>query len=266
MPTWVRIVILLVIYLIFALVFNMQMYFFEPKDKENKDKEINKRKILINNIILFIILIVFMELCINFIICPSYQSLSIVKICIRGMVYFGLIAFFTNYTPNIKKKINQGIQAAFAPLAVAFLFVFVISLSYSGDLYKDKKSFWNPVEIVETDYEEYESVGPTMDVYALDNDKEYHKSIGYNSDTGDYFYYYRGTNTGAIAETTISKNDIKSKNYLPEGEDTRVVIIKTTRCITRSEFKKSSKKYKTEETETKYRLYLNTKQIVPVEK
>lgn len=267
MPTWLRITILVVIYLIFLFVCCISAKIaIIDNEKRKEDEKRTKKEIILSILGLYTLLAVVGEVGLNFIFFPSYRFLSILKICMHAIYYFWVCYAIVGWL-NLKEKIKRIMQAfLFSFGIVSIMFCMMAGFFSSADMYRYENSFWNPVEIVETDYEEYKSVGPTMDVYALDNDKEYNKSIGYNSDTGDYFYYYRGTNTGEIAEKTISKNDIVSKEYLPGYKDTSVVVVKTTTQITRSEFKRNSPKYQTEQTETKYRLYLNTEQIVPVKK
>lgn len=266
MPTWLRITILVVIYLIFLFVVCIatKIAIIDNEKQKEDEKRTKKAIIILVNGVFYILLAVAGELMLNVLLFPSYRFLSILKICLHAIYYFGF-CFLIVGEINLKKKIKDVMRGILFLLGIVSFAFFVIAwVCSSADMYRYENSFWNPVELVETDHEEYTSVGPTLDIYSLDNEKEYHKSIGYNTNTGGYFYYYKAVNTGRICRTDISKDDIKSIDYISQYNDTRVVITKTTRIIKRTEFKRGSEKYQTEETVKNYNLYLNENQVVPV--
>lgn len=266
MPTWLRITILVVIYLIFLFVGCIATIIaIIDNEKRKEEEKRSKKEIILANLVFYILLALVGELVLNFLLFPSYRFLSILKICMHAIYYFW-VCYAIVECLNLKEKIKKIMQVfLFSFGIVSIIFFFTAWCFSSADMYRYENSFWNPVEITETNSETYEFSNPTLDVYALNSEREYYnKSIAYNTNTGDYFYYYKAVNTGMVYRQDISRDDIESIDYVLGYNGTKVVIIETTKIITRSEFKKSSPKYKTEETETKYSLYLNENQVVPV--
>ncbi len=255
MPIWVRILILLVVYLIFN--FFYYLYYKARIKKNNKvDEEFkkNKKQIRKECIIEYISWIVFIAL-MWFFIYPKHIMFSYCKLSLILGLLLVLIAIMLSYIFEIKDA-YFGLMS----LIPALLIVFSIFLSFNLS-----NGYFYPEETTVIKEEEYVSVGPTMDAFELENDKNYDISIGYNTDTGEYFYYYRATNTGKICEKIIPKEDIVSKEK-SSSVTTSITIKKTTSITTKSEYKKSSKYYEEETVKEEYKLLLNPNEIVPVSK
>ncbi len=259
MPIWVRILILLVVYLIF----NFFYYFYykaRVKKNDTADKEYKKSKKQLRKecIIEYIVWMVFTAL-MWFFIYPNHIMFSYCKIFLVLGLLSTFIGFMLTYILVKKKNCFYLVQFPILMIMPALLLLCSVSFSINFNWY------FNPEETTVIKVEEYVSVGPTMDVFELENDKDYHTSIGYNTDTGDYFYYFRATTTGKIYEKIIPKEDIISKET-SSSVTTSITIKKTTCITTKSEYKKSSKYYEEETVKEEYKLLLNPNEIVPVSK
>lgn len=290
MPTALRIIILLVIYLIYLVSFFWSYYDsveklnkvrpkkvnsekkqseeINSKDKESK-KAITKKELRLKYFFRFLLQNLFLF---SFVFEGSKEHIafSYFNMILASAYLFELILMhIIKVMPKEKKKEKQktSLCRSFIKVTALILVLGVIALlTLSCSVTSETQWFLNPAEKTNYKTEEYKTVRPTINIWELEKDSYYNTyqtSIGYNPGKDVYFFYYRDYETGQICRFNLTREDISD---LEESTSTSTYIIaeETTYDLIFTELKETSKYYKKEVTETKYKLYLNPKEIVTV--
>lgn len=237
----------------------------EEKSKDKESKKVNRKKELrieyfllffLENFALFGCVFAASKEFITF----SYFNMIIVS----GYLFVPISARIIGVIP--KNKLKTSLSRTYIKVIALILILVVVVLVVLGWSVNTKtQCFLNPAEKTNYKTEEYEILKPTINILELEKDSyfTYQSSIGYNPDKDVYFFYYKDYKTGQICRFDLTRKNIL---YLEKTTSTSTYIIaeETTYDLIFTELKETSKYYKKEVTETKYKLYLNPEEIVTV--
>lgn len=256
MPIYIRILILVGIYLIYLLAIFIN-YKDSIKNVNKKEKEKIKEKFLFSFIIKNVILLVLLFGTFTEYIFFSYNKLILISTYFLLLALEGLYSFFSK-----KEKVRLAIITIGICVSAPVIVFLSLSCSILNDSYI--AHFLNPTEIANERYEEAKISDLTVNLYELEYKDEVKHSIGFRKEEGTYFFYYKDSKTRRNIEKEILPTEVISVTPV-YNENTYIIAEETKYDIIFTERKPESKYYKKEVSETKYRMYINPEEYAQVD-
>lgn len=255
MPIYIRVLILLGIYLIYLLT-EIIRWRHLIKNVDTKQKERIGKKCLYSFSIKIAMLLVLTFCTFTEYIFFSYNKIILLVTYLLVLILECLYSLFSKKNEVRLTIIAIGICIPALVISTLSLLCCILNNSYIP-------YFLNPSEVSNQRYEETTISDITVNLYDLEYENDVENSIGFKIHGGAYFFYYKNYNKRNIKKE-ILPTEVKSVTPI-FNEDTYIIAEETKYDIIYTERRPESKYYKKEVSEIKYRMYINPEQYVQVD-